>query len=467
MQRDRRGDPHRPPRPLPGDARRERQPGPLARRQPAHARGARRARAARRDRRGDDRDRPPGRLRAAGVVAVREVGGDVLQLRVPRATSSTCAARCSTRCPARSPSPRSTPGCARRSARSPRTTTRRCGRPPSEGRAAFADAFFAAAAERPELGRLAPVVLYRTLGPTLPDGAAAAAVLWGAGPPVRAAVPRVGRGGPASTARGSRPASSCSTPSSRARRASCSPIDEADGQLARLHDRRRPRAPRGPRAARRARRPRRPRRRPAGDPAFPFVLSAGERRSFTANTIFRDPAWRKRDAGGALRISPADAAASASSTATSCGSRPSRGAVVAPVEVTEMMQPGHVSLPNGLGLDHPGEDGVPGRHRRGAERAHRRARTATGWPARRGTSTCPARLEASAARLNRCAAPASTTGPARSPGPPTSSATGGRRSSCASCSAAAPASTTSRSRSGAAGPCSPSGSTASSTRACS
>ena len=32
----------------------------------------------------------------------------------------------------------------------------------------------------PSLGALAPVVLYRTLGPTLPDGAASAAILWGA-----------------------------------------------------------------------------------------------------------------------------------------------------------------------------------------------------------------------------------------------------------------------------------------------
>ena len=40
VQRDRRRDPDRPPRPLPGDAGRERQPGPLAGRQPAHARGA-------------------------------------------------------------------------------------------------------------------------------------------------------------------------------------------------------------------------------------------------------------------------------------------------------------------------------------------------------------------------------------------------------------------------------------------
>ena len=49
-----------------------------------------------------------------------------------------------------------------------------------EGRAAFADAFFAALAAKPELGRCAPILLYRTLGPTLPDGAAAAAALWGA-----------------------------------------------------------------------------------------------------------------------------------------------------------------------------------------------------------------------------------------------------------------------------------------------
>src|SRR5688572_32285606 len=41
-------------------------------------------------------------------------------------------------------------------------------------------AFFAAVGANPKLGGLAPVVLYRTLGPTLPDGAAAAAVLWGA-----------------------------------------------------------------------------------------------------------------------------------------------------------------------------------------------------------------------------------------------------------------------------------------------
>ena len=38
-----------------------------------------------------------------------------------------------------------------------------------------------------------------------------------------------------------------------------------------------------------------------------MVLSAGERRAYTANDILRDPSWRKRDADGALRISVEDA----------------------------------------------------------------------------------------------------------------------------------------------------------------
>ena len=50
----------------------------------------------------------------------------------------------------------------------------------ARGHADYAKAFLAALAERPHLGPLAPVVLYETLGPTLPDGAAAAALLWGA-----------------------------------------------------------------------------------------------------------------------------------------------------------------------------------------------------------------------------------------------------------------------------------------------
>ena len=87
----------------------------------------------------DDRDGPPRPLRAARGVAVREVGGHVLQLRLPGATSSTSAARSSSRCRARSASRRSMPACARRWAPSPRPTSRRCVRRRERSRAAFAD----------------------------------------------------------------------------------------------------------------------------------------------------------------------------------------------------------------------------------------------------------------------------------------------------------------------------------------
>ncbi len=86
------------------------------------------------------------------------------------------------------------------------------------------------------------------------------------------------------------------------------------------------------------------------DPAFPFVLSAGERRSFTANTIIRDPAWRKKGAEGALRISPADAQALGLTTGATAKVTTKRGSAIVTVEVSESMQRGHVSLPNGHGI---------------------------------------------------------------------------------------------------------------------
>ena len=90
------------------------------------------------------------------------------------------------------------------------------------------------------------------------------------------------------------------------------------------------------------------------DPAFPYVLSAGERRSFTANTIIRDPAWRKTDAEGALRISSEDAAALGVGSGDRVRLSTRRDSMVTSVEISDTMQPGHVSLPNGLGLTYPG-----------------------------------------------------------------------------------------------------------------
>jgi anaerobic selenocysteine-containing dehydrogenase len=93
------------------------------------------------------------------------------------------------------------------------------------------------------------------------------------------------------------------------------------------------------------------------DPAFPLVLSAGERRSFTANTIIRDPAWRRTDPEGALRIGTADAAALGVGSGDRVRLTTRRDSLVVVVEVSDTMQPGHVALPNGLGLTYPGAHG--------------------------------------------------------------------------------------------------------------
>lgn len=90
---------------------------------------------------------------------------------------------------------------------------------------------------------------------------------------------------------------------------------------------------------------------------FPLVLSAGERRSFTANVIIRNPEWRRRDAEGALRVSPEDAEALGLTDGGRARVVTERGSAEAAVEVTDIMQAGHVSLPNGLGVTYPDDDG--------------------------------------------------------------------------------------------------------------
>ena len=93
------------------------------------------------------------------------------------------------------------------------------------------------------------------------------------------------------------------------------------------------------------------------------MLSAGERRAFTANDIFRDPAWRKRDAEGALRVSIEDAEELGLVDGGRARITTAAGSAEARVEVNATMQPGHAALPNGYGLDFVDTDGavhVPG-----------------------------------------------------------------------------------------------------------
>ncbi|MFN8544149.1 MAG: molybdopterin-dependent oxidoreductase [Candidatus Binatia bacterium] len=227
------------------------------------------------------------------------------------------------------------------------------------GRAAYAEALFTAIANAPHLEPLLPVVLYRTLGPTLPHGAAAAAPLWGLAQRFAMRHPdSLRRAG--FTGDGGSPGDQLFDAMLASESGVVFAVDEYDESWRRV------RTPDGKlqlvipelldELARLASE------QPfTGDAVYPFVLSAGERRSSTANTIFRDPRWRKKDADGALRVSPTDAQRLGLRDGGRARVTTKRGSVEVAVEVSAMMQPGHVSLPNGLGCTYPDEAGRPRR----------------------------------------------------------------------------------------------------------
>jgi anaerobic selenocysteine-containing dehydrogenase len=220
-----------------------------------------------------------------------------------------------------------------------------------EGRDAFHAKFFEFLAEDPGFVGLAPVVLYRAIGAKLPKGTAEAAALWALAQIASLQIPesirRAGIGSPTTRLgddlfdailagkRGivfavdewAESLAKIKTPNGRIQLAVPELFAELDGLATEE-------------------------RMPA-DPDFPFLLSAGERRSFTANTIVRNPGWRKKDAQGALRMSPEDAARLRLEDGGRARLTTRRGHAVVRVEISDRMQSGHVSIPNGTGLAHP------------------------------------------------------------------------------------------------------------------
>src|SRR5262249_837349 len=217
------------------------------------------------------------------------------------------------------------------------------------GRREFAAAFAEATKANPRPGAGAPGVPYRTLGQTLPNGAAAAAALW----PV---------------------AHRCATMSpSSVRRAGFgegfeagehlfdaivgSPsgvvfaVDDYDETWRRIQTddgRVKLGIPEllGELDALQTEIP------PGDDPAWPFLLSAGERRSFTANTIMPDPGWRRIDTDTGVRVAPSDAARIGVGDGGQARLTTKRTSAIVAIAVDEAMATGHLALPNGLGLDH-------------------------------------------------------------------------------------------------------------------
>ncbi|MCX7061075.1 MAG: molybdopterin-dependent oxidoreductase [Gammaproteobacteria bacterium] len=87
---------------------------------------------------------------------------------------------------------------------------------------------------------------------------------------------------------------------------------------------------------------------------YPFVLMAGERRSYNANQIYRDPAWRKVDPHGAMRIHPDDAAALGLADGGRALCRSARAEIEVVVELDDTVRRGVVTLPHGYGMRYRG-----------------------------------------------------------------------------------------------------------------
>ena len=225
-----------------------------------------------------------------------------------------------------------------------------------ESREAFAAKFMELAASHRDFFNLAPVVLYRAIGDKLPHRLAEGAVLWalaqiaaqrqpdslhragfeGEGPALGDslfdAIVESPSGVTFSVDDYDESWNRVGTPERRIRLA----VPELFDELASLGSTEPPR--------------------PSEE--FPFVLSAGERRSFTANTIVRNPDWRRKDRSGALRVNPEDARRLGLEDGGRARLSTKRGSAEVSVEVSDRMQAGHVSLPNGLGLDYPDDDGA-------------------------------------------------------------------------------------------------------------
>jgi anaerobic selenocysteine-containing dehydrogenase len=90
---------------------------------------------------------------------------------------------------------------------------------------------------------------------------------------------------------------------------------------------------------------------PATDADYPFVLAAGLRTRWTANTIHRDPSWRKgRGPHCALNLSPADATHLGVGEGDTLRISTRRGSVTLPARIDGKLLPGHVWMPNGFGM---------------------------------------------------------------------------------------------------------------------
>ncbi len=83
---------------------------------------------------------------------------------------------------------------------------------------------------------------------------------------------------------------------------------------------------------------------------YPFILMAGERRSYNANQIYRDPAWRKVDPHGAMRMHPEDAERLGLADGEKATCTSERDSIEVVIEIDDAVRTGMVTLPHGYGM---------------------------------------------------------------------------------------------------------------------
>lgn len=227
------------------------------------------------------------------------------------------------------------------------------------GRKAFTLAFMASMATNPKIMKLAPVILYRTLGPTLPKGMESAAAIWGICQMYvmgnREAAARAGFDGLPPLAADRLFQALLDTPSGvvfaeTTFEDSWAAVNRMENRIGLYIPELVPELNKLATDA------------PPHDPEYPFILAAGERRSDTSNTAVRDTSWHRRGRYGTLRISPQDAERLGCADGDRLRLSTRRATVEVEAEVTDMMQPGNISLPNGQGLDYRNAEGRMVRH---------------------------------------------------------------------------------------------------------
>jgi len=222
------------------------------------------------------------------------------------------------------------------------------------GLTAFSTLFLVRMALKPKLMKYIAPILYRTLGPTLPAGMAMASVVWGLSlmyvQRFSTESKRAGFGGPAPLAANRLFSAMLNSPSGVVYARSTFEeswtaiqsagyrinlvIPELLQELVNIQQDL-----------------------PSQDAEYPFILSAGERRSETSNTIVRDAGWHKKGFYAALRLSPGDASALGCESGDMLHLTTRRAGVKVVAEVSDMMSPGHISLPNGTGIDYTDASG--------------------------------------------------------------------------------------------------------------